>query len=107
MNPHGHVHVQWHLRSDCPSGDRAVPQAAETHLNSSEKGEKRYLFVPCLKEGKKDFSHVNEGRVAVFCVMRFYASKTCSRGKMRFATGGSQHNHAICFASDKKENRKY
>lgn len=34
-----------------------------------------YLFVPCLREGKKDFSHVNEGRVAVFWVMRLRASK--------------------------------
>lgn len=74
---HAHRHGQWHPPSDCHSGDRAALQAAETHLNSSKKGEKCciwYLFVPCLREGKKDFSHVNEGRVAVFWVMRLRAS---------------------------------
>lgn len=50
------------------------------HLN--KKGEKRcipYLFVHCLKEGKKDFSHMNKGSVAVFRVTSLCGSKTCSQ----------------------------
>lgn len=102
-----HVGRQWHPAGDGHCCVRAALQAAETHLNPSKSGEKGciwYLFLSHLKVKRKDFHHMNEGRVAVFCMTRLCASKTHSKWEKEicYFWQAAQPSYFLCLRKESK-----